>query len=149
MISREARQILFDREWRYPDCSGGLRLFLNPWTPEINIEFGIGRRGLAGQALTRQEGHGFLKGRILAVAGTVDQRPWQNGLRGRHSGLRHARHGICAKRLDAGLFHGFEYGAGVFSLGPVFAMNLVGVIGEPEGKAVGEPRVMAMSFGVN
>ena len=52
--------------------------------------------------------------------------------------MRHARHGAGAQRLNAGLLHGFKHGAGVLSLGPVFAVNLVRVIGEPEGEAVGE-----------
>ena len=100
-------------------------LLLDPGPPEIHIELGVGRGRLAGQAFTHHEGHRLLKGRILAVARAVDHGLGKTVLQGGGEVLRHARHGIGAQRLDAGLLHGFKHRAGVLSLGPVLAVNLL------------------------
>ena len=106
------------------------RLFLDPGTPEIDIHFGVGGRRQAGQAFAHHEGHGLFKRRIPAVAGAVDHGLGKAVFQGGIQVLRHARHGVGAQRLNAGLLHGFKHGAGVLSLGPVLAVNLVRVIGD-------------------
>ncbi len=117
----------------------GTRLFLNPGTPKVNELASMRGRGIAGETLTHHQGQRLLDRRVLAVGqpgkGLFLIAILEHGA----EVVRHPRHQACADRLYTRLLDRFKDRPRIAPFRLVFGMYARVVIGEPQGKGIGNP----------